>query len=79
MMLAAHIMAAMTTHTPETAVVMATDAMRHRVGGEAGAIALGADGTIGWGHDSPDFPCAYITSDQPRAVALLNKEERPHE
>jgi beta-aspartyl-peptidase (threonine type) len=45
------------------------------LGGDAGGIAISADGQIGWAHNSPDFAVAAQTSDWDEPRVWLNKEE----
>jgi beta-aspartyl-peptidase (threonine type) len=57
--LASRIMHSLDGREPDRATREAVDQM-HRVGGEAGAIAIDAQGRIGWAHNSPHFAVASI-------------------
>jgi len=47
----------------------------YRLGGEAGAIAIGPDGSIGWNHNSREFSVGLASSMRPAKVYLRKAEE----
>lgn len=49
------------------------------VGGEAGLIVIGADGRIGWGHNSPQFAVAHARSGQPARAFTERVQDAPGE
>lgn len=57
--LAAHALALMQQYDPDGACSAALPRLE-RVGGDAGIIAISADGRMGWAHSSPDFAVAHI-------------------
>lgn len=71
--LAARILHLMPGAGPETAVAASLDQLA-RVGGEAGGIAIGADGRIGWAHNSPDFAVAAIQDGDAHPAIWLRKD-----
>jgi L-asparaginase / beta-aspartyl-peptidase len=75
--LAAQIMASINDDGPDAAIMKAVSQLPH-VGGEegdGGAIAIAKDGRLGWGHNSPHFPVALITSETTSPKAWLSKED----
>jgi L-asparaginase / beta-aspartyl-peptidase len=62
---------------PDDAAQQAIDLLDDHVDGEGGCIILDNDGWFGWAHNSPDMPCAVMTSamDTPR-VWLKKAEDR---
>ncbi|SMB94870.1 isoaspartyl peptidase/L-asparaginase family protein [Deinococcus hopiensis] len=79
MMVAARFMFALPEFTPDAALREQLEAMRVAVGGSGGGIALSAGGEIGWWHNSPNMPVAYVTAgmQQPR-IYLAKAEEEQH-
>jgi beta-aspartyl-peptidase (threonine type) len=71
---AAQIMGAIGQLGPEPAIERALGQME-RVGGDAGAIAIGPDGRAGWWHNSPHFAVALASSEAPDGQVWLNKNE----
>lgn len=74
MMLAARVMHGFDAVDPGKTVEAALAAMG-RIGGEAGAIVLSADGTMGWAHNSSHFAVAYESSASAGPKVFLSKEE----
>jgi beta-aspartyl-peptidase (threonine type) len=74
LMAAGRIMAGLQVKSPENAV-RATLEQMERVGGDAGGIALDANGCPGWWHNSPDFAVARIDSTMERPLVWLRKGE----
>lgn len=72
--LAAQVIGSMPQHGPQAALEKALSQMPS-VGGDAGGIAISADGRMAWAHNSPDFAVAMIASDWDRPRVWLNKEE----
>lgn len=72
--LAAQVMGSIERDGPETALWKAVEQMP-RVGGDAGGIAIAADGRIGWAHNSPHFAVAMIASDWGTPAVWLHKNE----
>lgn len=60
---------------PQEAVEASLEKMK-KIGGEAGAIAMGADGSIGWAHNSSEFAVGIASSNRPAQVYLRKNEER---
>lgn len=75
MMTAARFMHRLPGQTPDDALREVLEAMRLRVGGDGGGIALSGDGTIGWWHNSPDMPVAYVHAGLPEPRVYLKKSE----
>jgi beta-aspartyl-peptidase (threonine type) len=71
---AAQIMGAIGHKGPEGAIAAALGQM-HRVGGDAGGIAMDPSGRMGWWHNSPDFAVALIDSGMEQPLVWLRKEE----
>jgi len=71
---AAQIMGAIRQLGPERAIAHALSQME-RVGGDAGGIALDAEGRTGWWHNSPHFAVAQASSDAPDGQVWLRKDE----
>ncbi|GBF07957.1 asparaginase [Deinococcus aerius] len=79
MMTAARFIHRLPGSTPDDALREVLEAMRLRVGGDGGGIALAPDGTVGWWHNSPDMPVAYQYSGQREPRVYLRKaEEEPN-
>jgi len=60
---------------PDEAVREGVRMMAERVGGEAGVIVVGADGRLGWGHNSSHFAVAWQTADMQDGRVALRKNE----
>lgn len=73
--LAARIMERLGTDAPERAIDAALAQMT-RTGGDAGAIAIGAEGQIGWSHNSPHFAVAWIAEGDNGPSIALGKDRR---
>lgn len=73
--LAAQVMSAIGRDGPELAVSKAVRQMP-RVGGDAGGIAIDADGRMGWAHGSPHFAVAAINSNSEEPGIWLHKDEQ---
>lgn len=73
--LAARIMERLGTGAPERAIDAALAQMT-RTGGDAGAIAIGAAGQIGWSHNSPHFAVAWIAEGNNGPSIALGKDRR---
>jgi beta-aspartyl-peptidase (threonine type) len=71
---AAQIMGAIEGDGPEGAIAKALSQM-HRVGGDAGGIAIDRGGRMGWWHNSPDFAVAMTAQEFTAPRIWLNKEE----
>ncbi|GGK18408.1 asparaginase [Deinococcus malanensis] len=76
---AGRIMDRLSRNTPAEAIEAVIREMAARVGGEAGGIALTADGQMGWWHNSPHMPVAFQAAgaDGPQ-VYLTRHEEGAH-
>ncbi|ADV67365.1 isoaspartyl peptidase/L-asparaginase family protein [Deinococcus maricopensis] len=75
MMTAARFMHRLPDHTPDDAMREVLEAMRLRVGGDGGGIAIKADGQIGWWHNSPHMPVAYAYAGLNEPRVYLKKTE----
>lgn len=75
MMVAARFMHRLPQQAPEGALREVLEAMRTRVGGTAGGIALTPGGQVGWWHNSPHMPVAYHHEDLDRPHVYLQKTE----
>ncbi|MET0337517.1 MAG: isoaspartyl peptidase/L-asparaginase family protein [Caulobacter sp.] len=73
--MAAWVMRAMQFNTPQEAAKTGFERLA-KVGGEAGAIAIDADGRIGWMHNSRNFAVAYASHDQ-APCAFTNQIDDP--
>ncbi len=62
--------------TAQQAVDLVLAAMAREVGGDAGVIALDAEGRLGVGHGTPAMPHALITEAAPRVVARMRVPRR---
>jgi len=64
---------------PDETLWAVLEEMRLRVGGDGGGIALTGDGEVGWHHNSPNMPVAYLHSglNEPQ-VYLAKAEENEH-
>ncbi|HEY0627536.1 MAG TPA: isoaspartyl peptidase/L-asparaginase family protein [Allosphingosinicella sp.] len=71
---AAQIMGSIERNGPEEAIRKALEQM-HRVGGDAGGIAIDRQGRAGWWHNSPDFTVGMLTSETERPQVWLRKDE----
>lgn len=72
--LASRIMQNLEGLAPDAAIAAAVERMP-KVGGEAGAIVIDRQGRIGWGHNSPHFAVAMVTSAMSAPRAWLSKDE----
>lgn len=77
MMLAARIIQKLNKEAPQSAVEAAL-AYMDKVGGEAGAVVLTANGEFGWAHNSDHFAVAYASSADPEPKVILNQNEARH-
>ncbi|MCW3054810.1 MAG: Asparaginase [Chthonomonadales bacterium] len=59
----------------EEAVQRSMEILGARVDGEGGCILIDRAGSIGWGHNSPQMPCAYFRSGMDAPVAFIAKQE----
>ncbi|WP_221088236.1 isoaspartyl peptidase/L-asparaginase family protein [Deinococcus aquaedulcis] len=75
MMVAARFMHRLPQQAPEGALREVLEAMRTRVGGTAGGIALTPGGQVGWWHNSPHMPVAYHHEGLNRPHVYLQKTE----
>jgi len=75
--LAAQIMASINDDGAEEAISKALDQLPGVGGkeGDGGAIAIARDGSIGWDHNSPNFPVAVLTNEMDGPKAWLSKDE----
>lgn len=73
--LAARIMERLGTGAPERAIGAALAQMT-RIGGDVGAIAIGATGQIGWSHNSPHFAVAWIVEGDNGPSIALGKDRQ---
>lgn len=74
-LLAAHVMRDLEAGADAQAAAEAAMWRLERVGGEAGAIVIGRDGTLGWAHGSPHFAVAIARAGAAPAVFLRRAEE----
>jgi beta-aspartyl-peptidase (threonine type) len=72
--LAAQVMGSIDREGPESSLEKAL-AQLPRVGGDAGGIAIGKDGRMGWSHNSPHFAVAMTASDFAEPQVWLHKNE----
>jgi beta-aspartyl-peptidase (threonine type) len=72
--LASRVMSALADKGPNGAVSEAIRSLA-RIGGEAGAIAIGKGGQIGWGHDSKHLAVAWMSCTDSEPHASLSKDE----
>lgn len=75
MMTAARFIHRLPESGPEDALREVLEAMRLKVGGDGGGIAISADGQIGWWHNSPNMPVAYLRSEMHEPNLYLAKAE----
>ena len=78
MMTAARFIHRMPGDDPDAALREVLEAMRLTVGGDGGGIAISGSGEIGWWHNSPNMPVAYLNSDMERPQVYLAKAEEEH-
>jgi beta-aspartyl-peptidase (threonine type) len=72
--LAAQVIGSMQQKGPQKALEQALSQMP-ALGGDAGGIAISADGRMAWAHNSPDFAVAMVASDWEAPQVWLNKQE----
>ncbi|ACO47795.2 isoaspartyl peptidase/L-asparaginase family protein [Deinococcus deserti] len=60
---------------PAEAIEATLSEMTARIGGEAGGIALTADGQLGWWHNSPHMPVAFEAAGSEGPKVYLTKQE----
>lgn len=72
---AARILQRLPGEAPDEAVRGALEDMRRRVGGDGGGIALGAQGQVGWWHNSPHMPVAYQNAQMHEPHTYIAKSE----
>ncbi|AYV47532.1 asparaginase [Caulobacter flavus] len=74
--LASRLMRGLEQMEPDQAMA---DALVHlaRIGGEAGLIAIDAEGRIGWGHSSPQFAVAHARRGHPAAAFIQRSDDGP--
>ncbi|MDB5506813.1 MAG: peptidase t2 asparaginase 2 [Devosia sp.] len=77
-MLAARVMHALASASPDEALLEAIDQVE-AIEGEAGGILLTPDGRFAWHHNSRDFAVALESSEMSQPVAYTNKKDEPHE
>jgi beta-aspartyl-peptidase (threonine type) len=72
--LASEVMRRLESERPEGAVQGAIASL-NKMGGEAGGIALDANGRMGWAHNGPNFAVAYASSDMDEPLVFLRRND----